>query len=92
MIKEIIIQRGQTMFDLAIMHYGDVEGLFLLMADNSITSVNHNPQVGDKLKIKSAAINQSIVDYYTKNEIVVNSGFDGILLRAFSSGFSNGFS
>ncbi len=96
MIKEVIIEKGQTLYELSVQHYGSVEGLFLLMNDNNISSVNHSLQVGDKLKIKSEAIDQSIVDYYTKNSIVVNSGFNTPIItgvtRAFSSGFSTGFS
>lgn len=95
MSREIIIERGQTLYDIAVMHYGDMEGLFLIMEDNGITSVNHQLQVGDKLKIKSAPINQSVVDYFNKNEIVVNGGFNSPIItitRAFSSGFNLGFS
>lgn len=91
MSNEITIQEGQTLFDIAILHYGDVEGLFLFIDDNNISTVNFNLSVGEKYKIVSAPINKEVVDYYKSNGMVVTSGFNPFNSRAFSAGYSSGY-
>jgi hypothetical protein len=76
MSKEVKVQNGQSMFDLAIQHYGSVEGLFLLMEDNAINSVNHNFVDGELIQIKSDPINQTVVNYYLNTGLIVNSTFE----------------
>lgn len=70
-VRKITVLDRQSVWDLAIQEYGAVEGVFLLMADNSGKGLSFetNPRPGLKLKIISAAVIQSVVDYYRVNNI-----------------------
>lgn len=95
MNKYINIETKQSLFDLSLQEYGSVEGLFLLMEDNNIASVNDNLNNGDALSIKSEAVNRGVVDYYEERGIGVRLSVEFVpvvVTRAFSSGFSLGFS
>ena len=80
MNKYTNIEPRQSLFDLSLQEYGSVEGLFSLMEDNNINSVNHNFASGDIVAIKQKAINQDVVDYYEKHKTTVNGGFTPVLV------------
>lgn len=69
MIKQIITGNRQSIFDIALQEYGSIEGVQLLIADNPTIDINTELQPGTKLLIKSSAIDQGIVNYYSTNKI-----------------------
>lgn len=82
-----IVQYGQSLFDLALQHYGSTEGIFLLLTDNPqlVNNWHDNPIPGTEIYIKSAPINERIHQYYTTKNIIPASlytpflGNDGII-------------
>lgn len=65
---------GQTALDIALKHYGSLEGLRLLMEDNEIGGENiltASDLEGEEIKIrKGVVINKSVADYFANREIV----------------------
>ena len=59
----ILIEDKQSIMDVAMQVYGEVAGIFLLMADNPdvISSLNTQLQPGDRLGIQQNP--ESIEDY-----------------------------
>lgn len=67
----VVVGYGQTGLDIAIQEYGSAEGIIALMLDNP--TVMKNPKTilapGAKLKIKSAPVNDSVLQYYVQNNL-----------------------
>lgn len=94
-MKKIVVQYGQSVWDIAIQYYGSADGVYYLMLDNSL-NLNDNVIAGTKLNIReNTYINKAIVDYYNKKTLVPATGDTTpghTLLGPFSIGFSSGFS
>lgn len=75
-----IVIDGQTIYDIAIQFYGSIDGVFLLLQDNpTLNGLDTILTAGQKLKIKSDAIDADAVEYFKKNNIVPCSEVEDIL-------------
>lgn len=96
MAANIIVQDGQTVWDLAIQQYGGVEGVFNLIKDNPgvIAGVDSQLAAGTELKVKSDPVNTDVLAYYTENEIkpasITNKNLE--LLGDFSNDYNEDYS
>ncbi len=54
----------QTIADIALQEYGDIEGVYWLVEDNDqLIGITDTLHEGDELIIRDAVINQQMVDY-----------------------------
>ncbi|MEO8589492.1 MAG: hypothetical protein ABI432_09000 [Flavobacteriales bacterium] len=61
----IIVLDRQGLWDIAVQEYGSSEGVFLLLQDNpELGNLDAVLTAGQKLRIRSAAIDQVVVDWY----------------------------
>lgn len=94
MNSKTTIQEGQTLFDVSLQLTGSMEGVFLVMGDNGISSVNSNLEMGDEITYKQEVIDEKVVSYYEDRKLIINSGIEIVelpSLKAFSDGFNDGF-
>ena len=80
MSKQVIIQEGQTMLDIALQEYGCYEGLFLLLQDNNV-AMGEDINTGDALTIREVVpqltdSNLVNMQVYRRNNVSVNTGTD----------------
>lgn len=72
-MKTVAIQDGQTIYDLALQEYGCIEGVMLLMEDNSdlVPDLNADPVAGSLFQIREddPIIDVVARDYYADNDI-----------------------
>jgi hypothetical protein len=69
-MKIIIVQGNQTIYDIALQHYGDVDAAIMLLQDNpELAGFDAVLFAGQKLKIVQEPLNKDVVDYYVKNGI-----------------------
>lgn len=71
-MRKVIVQFGQSFYDLALQGYGSVEGIFLLSDDNPglVQNWHDDPAPGTPVTFKSAPINTQVVQYYLDNNII----------------------
>ena len=67
-ISNITALQNQSLFDIALQEYGDIEGLFFLMKANRL-SLHTTIKAGDVIKITERPINKWLVKYYKENGI-----------------------
>ena len=72
------VEEGQSLFDLTIQEYGDIQGIFLLLFDNPGSLIGDVPTPGQSLAFRDNVPegileDQSIMDFYRKNNIRVNN-------------------
>ncbi len=93
MTNIIIVQEGQNLVDIALQYYGDVSGVFQLLANNpELDNLDAVLYSGQKLLIDGAkAVAPSVVVYYRRKEHYVNTGDDWFKFASFSNAFSNGY-
>jgi hypothetical protein len=53
---EVIVQRDQSLWDIAIVEYGSIEGLFSLITLNGFDSLDQVPDPGEKIIIDSSLV------------------------------------
>lgn len=70
-MKQITVENNQSIWDLAIQHYGSVDGIKQLILDNpSKLNLSDGVVPGTKIIIRDEMIaNKVIVDYLNKNRI-----------------------
>jgi|GEM_PF-1764906 len=71
--SQTIIYAGQNLPDLALQEYGSIEGLFDLMAENSL-SADQLFVPGRTLKVLPGKVRKDVVDYYQRLSYRVNTG------------------
>lgn len=70
----MIAQEGQSIYDICIQEFGDIEQLFILLEDNNL-SISSKLQAGQELLINNSGIgNKDIKDYIYLQEIKLNNG------------------
>jgi hypothetical protein len=70
MKNKVIVQSGQTLFDIALQEYGSIAGVFQLADDNGIDNITDELAVGSVLIVSDEFIvNKNIVDFYKNNRI-----------------------
>lgn len=88
MDRVITVLKEQTIWDIAVQEYGSAEGVFQLMEDNpEVTGLDAVLTVGQLLKIKTAPLEQSILNFYQDNDL---HPVTGALLR-FGGDFNDDF-
>jgi uncharacterized ubiquitin-like protein YukD len=89
--NEYVIQEGQSLFDLALMVYGNVEKVFQIVQDNieDIPSINQSVLAGISMNFDSL-LNDNLVltKYLVKNGLTINTSDPKVNP---GSGFSIGF-
>jgi len=67
--QNIVVQEGQSLFDIALQHYGNAEAVIDLVSDNGLQGVTQQLQAGQVLKVNTASerYNKAIVNYYRAN-------------------------
>jgi len=76
-MKSVQVKDQQTVFDIAVQEYGSIEGVFDLLDGNDNLELDSDIVSGTMLKT-GTVIDQSIVGYYTKNNIVPATQFEDI--------------
>jgi hypothetical protein len=71
----VVVQPGQTIFDLAIQHYGDLAGVRYLLEDNVFDGEMLVGNIADVEGLTvyirdGVVINQKVVDYHKSKTIV----------------------
>lgn len=56
-MKEYIVKPGQSLFDIAVIVYGSIEGLSWLIQDNNLQGPTDRIGSGQRLKVRSQASN-----------------------------------
>lgn len=79
-MRIIIIHSGQSIWDIAMQYYGGVEGVEWIVKDNQdkIDNVCDYIKPGTLLKIRDEVIDQSVVDYFVKQNKNISSDFEDI--------------
>ena len=70
-MKKIIVEGGQTIEDLALIHYGAVEGVIDIMADNDL-GVDAVLYAGQKLLIQDTIPELTDNNYAVQQAMVLN--------------------
>lgn len=66
------VRYGQTIFDVAVQNYGHIEGIAILIQDNSGMTLNTTLVSGDILSVNpSKVIDSGRVGYLKENAIVI---------------------
>lgn len=87
-MKQIIVNDGQNMLDIALQHYGATESVVQLCLDNNLV-LGQKLEAGQSLSIDEAKVqNQDVVDYFQNIGRVVNTGRDAFKRSAFGNGFN----
>lgn len=70
-MKSAIIEYGQSLFDLALMHYGSADGVFLLVEDNPdlVSNWHDVPTPGTRIYIRQQPVDARVVAYFADNGI-----------------------
>jgi len=73
-MKQVIVQQGQTIVDIALQEYGSVEGLFAFLEANQNLDLDSQLEPGQKVLVREEdVVNSDIVNYYQRNNINVVS-------------------
>jgi len=73
-MRQVIVQQGQTIVDIALQEYGSVEGLFALLEANQTLDLDSQLEPGQKVLVREEdVVNSDIVNYYQRNNISVVS-------------------
>lgn len=72
------IEQGQDIYDLCIQEYGNIEAVFLLLADNPHINLEDKLEPGVSIKFRVELpeyidINKSQMDFFRNNRIRVNT-------------------
>jgi len=67
--QNIVVQEGQSLFDIALQHYGNAEAVIDLVRDNGLQGITQQLQAGQLLMVNTASerYNKAIVNYYHAN-------------------------
>lgn len=96
MSKEITVQLGQSLVDIAVQELGSAEGLIDILRANP--TIEHADELtpGTKLTIDSAPINIEVASFFSNKEITVatvtNYPVDLDLTGVFDNTFNQTFS
>lgn len=79
--KQITVEQGQSVWDIALQEYGSVSEVFRLLADNPQLTSGLNTQLaaGQKLQIQrtpSGLPDADLVEVFRRNQVKINTGDD----------------
>lgn len=72
-MRTAVVKYGQSLFDIAVQHLGDVEGVYGLAVLNGL-SVTDVPETGAELALPDV-INRDIADKYAVRGIVPTTAY-----------------
>lgn len=73
-----IVSEGQSLEDVSITNYGDLEGVFLLLMDNPGLTLDSTLTAGQELRIVSTPISLYTAAYFEARGYRVNTGQSAI--------------
>lgn len=77
-MRTISVKKDQSLFDIALQEYGDVEGVFWLVTDNKLNGVTSNVFKDQELLIRDEVINRNMKEYLSQFDIATVKGARGI--------------
>lgn len=90
----VLVQNNQSIWDLAIQHYGSADGVKQLIEDNPWLNFEDNIAPGSKVKISENVIDKNVVDFLAKKGMVPATAFYDSTVNTisdFNSDFNNDF-
>lgn len=77
MTKKVIIAEGQTMYDICLLHYGNLDNILDLLLYNGLT-FNINLIAGQVIQLPNTIqVKQDVLDVYANKGIDINTGVTG---------------
>jgi hypothetical protein len=61
-MRSIVAKYGQSLFDIALEYYGNIQGVFWLVEDNELNGITDNVFDGDLLLIRDEVLNNNTVE------------------------------
>lgn len=92
-MKKVKVKQGQTLSDIAIQEYGDIQGVFLLARQNDI-SPTKKLMAGTTLILPDVVVNREMQDYCKNNNVspaTSETADSEIRLRIFTEQFTQEF-
>lgn len=77
MLTDYRVSENQSLYDVALQHYGSIEAVYKLIKDNleKVVSLDSDLVGGMILKINTDhVIEQYLVDYFKLNNIIIATG------------------
>ena len=68
-MAKIIVQPGQSLFDIAVKYYGSVEGVFDILRRNKLKGITDNVYAGDELELADRALNTRVARFLEPYEV-----------------------
>ena len=72
MIKTMVIKENQTLFDLSLQLYGNIESAFKIIQDNDIKHLHDNKLVGKTISYEEQKID--LTNYFSVNGKIITTG------------------
>ncbi len=78
-MRTIEIKKDQSLADIALQEYGDVQGLFMLVDDNAdiLNGITDTLHKGDKLQVRNAKINRRMQEHLSEYALATAKGARG---------------
>lgn len=73
-MRNIEVEKGQTLYDIALQYYGSVEAVIFILADNPSVSLDDELSEKQKIIIRQNSDQPKVVAWYNQEKIKPNSG------------------
>lgn len=84
-MKRYVVKTGQNLYDVALMLYGSIEGIFDLLTSNKDINLNTNLKSGQILNWNEEfMIEQSVSDWFKNHDVIVKNGNKSVNNVSFS--------
>lgn len=95
MSKIVVVQHGQSIWDIALQEYGSVEAVFKLQEENSefIPNLDVDLKAGQKLLITTPVNNSAVANFFATDQLKpCGARTEGVELTGdFNGDFNNDF-
>ena len=68
-MPKIIVKPGQSLFDVALQHYGSVEGVFDLVRRNQLNGITDNVYAGDELDVAEVPLHPRMKAFLSRHSV-----------------------
>ena len=68
-MPRITVQPGQSLFDVALQHYGSLEGVFDIVRRNQLNGITENVYAGEQLEVSPQPLNARTARFLAKHSI-----------------------
>lgn len=89
MQKNVTVQGGQTIWDVALQVYGAAEGAAWLAEDNTLDG--WEVAVGTELKVRPDVLNLDVVNYYVRKAYHPASGLGDLIGVEYNGDFNSDY-